>query len=79
MHLIVLRDLAPTRLEASEVIIRDKHQDPLVIAVELSDGTYLVAKRGDPDFNQTLEMLGLPLVRTDVIRGPQVSGLVLPD
>jgi len=49
----------PDSLEASRVLIRDQHGNPVVVAVTYADNCVLVSTCNDDDFQTVLDTLGV--------------------
>jgi hypothetical protein len=77
-----LRD--PQRIECTRVVVRDRFDQPVAVLLEPAPGQIWVSRRGEPRFEQALELLGIrdTVVRTHIIGPPQKplseTELVLP-
>ena len=49
----------PHRIEATRVVVRDRFDQPLVIALEVGEGLYQIYQQTDPEFPRVMEALGL--------------------
>lgn len=51
--------IRPVVTKGRTVIISDEHNNPLVVVMQIADGTTMVANSTDPDFNRVLRSLGI--------------------
>lgn len=76
---------APQVIEATRVVLRDKIDGPIAVALEVGPRHYYVVHRGDGDvaFNRTLRSMGInETVVTDIVdeQLPKPKGtLFIPD
>ena len=49
----------PSVVEATRVLVRDAHGNPILVAVEYEPNVFLCAHQGDADFDQILGTLGV--------------------
>lgn len=48
-----------SRFDGTRILLSDKFNNPLVVAVEYEDGKYLISTISDDDFEQMLATLGV--------------------
>lgn len=67
-----LGKVQPLRLEATQIVIRDKTGTPICVAALYGmDGAIVVSKADDPEFNTTLHNLGIrERVSVDTLKMP---------
>jgi hypothetical protein len=64
-------------LEASTVVIYDKYDNPIAIAVEPMDGVIIAATADHPEFRELLHQLGIhstAIVKEINVRAPTFAG-----
>lgn len=67
-----LRD--PHRIEATQVVVRDRYGEPVVVILEPGPGRIVVLQTGDPGFADACRVLGVgaaaPCVRAAFPKAP---------
>ena len=67
-------NLQPTEFESHAVVLEDREENIIFVAVELEDGTILAAQAGEKDFESLLKYLHIDKVTSVIAINPKSVG-----